>query len=303
MDRKRFLTSRLRRLLETAAYAGLALLLLLAAAFIVFGVTGALWLLVSATLLIALGDNLPAGAILRVRRARPLAAHEAPALHRLVRELAARAELTRPPALYLVSRSQPEAFTVNSGGETAVAVSRGLLEVLTREELAGVLAHEVSHVRAGDTRWLTLMHAVHRLTGTLVLFGVAGVVLTLFLPLPPVSPFAPLLLVMPSASMALTLAVSRAREFDADLGAAALLGDPLPLARALHKLERVNGGLLGLLGVPLESLVPRSLRTHPPTAERVERLLSLVPPRPRAAGVPGGRWRPVRLRVSGASAS
>jgi heat shock protein HtpX len=290
MDRERFHTDRLRWRAQTLGYVGGSALLLLAAAWIVFGLTGATWLIIASVVVLAFQDKIPIQAVLRVRGARPVAVYEAPHLQATVRELARRAGLTEAPALYYVPRRQPEAFTVSSGGQAAIAVSRGLLDVLDPDELAGVLAHEVSHVRAGDTRLLSLVQSMRQLTGTVVLFGLLEAVLSVLGFLPRVSPFVPLLLVVPGMSVAVAMAVSRTREFDADLGAAALVGDPRPLARALWKLERLNEGLLGLLGVRLETLVPRSMHTHPPTRERVDRLLALLPsPARLQLGVPRQR--------------
>ncbi len=295
MDRERFLTDRLRWRAQTLAYVGGSAALLLLATWIVFGFSGALWLLIAAGLVLGLQGQMPLAAVLRMRGARPLAPYEAPELHALLVELSRRAGLPRAPALYFVARSHPEAFTVAAGGDSAVAVSRGLLGLLSRDELAGVLAHEISHVRAGDTRLLGVAFAMQRLTGNVVVFGLLAVLLSVFGLFPAVSPLAPLLLVMPQLSTAAAMAVSRTREFDADLGAAALVGDPRPLARALQKLDHLHRGVLGMLGVRLEALVPRALNTHPPTAERVERLLALLPARRAAAELV--RW-PRRIVVS-----
>jgi heat shock protein HtpX len=294
MDRTRFVTDRLRRRAQTLGYVGGSLALLLLAAWIVFGLTGTLWLLLTAAIVLTLQGQLPIHALLRMRGATPIAAYQAPRVHRLLRELASRAELSRVPVLYYVPRREPEAFTVASGDDSAIAISRGMLDLLDHDELAGVLAHEVSHVRARDTRLLSLMHSMRQLTGSIALFGLLGVLLGVVGVLPPVSPLVPLLLVVPGISMAATMAVSRTREFDADLGAAELLGDPEPLARALWKLDRFNRGLLRFFGASLESLVPRSLMTHPPTRERVERLMQLIP---RHRGTSRTPPRQVALRV------
>ena len=278
MDRERFHTDRWRRRAQTWAYMGGSSLLLLVAASIVFGPTSAVWLLVISAAILALRGQMPLPTILRMRGARPLSRFEAPALHGVVAELARRANLSRVPALYYVPSRRPEAFTVAARDASAIAVSQGIVDLLDRDELTAVLAHEVSHVRAGDTWVLAFMQSLRQFTSTIALFGLIMVGFSLIGLLPPVSPLAPLLFVVPGASMAMAMAVSRTREFDADLGAAGLVGDPRSLARALWKLDGVERGLLlGRFGVPLENMIPRSLRTHPPTPERVERLLALVP--------------------------
>ena len=186
----------------------------------------------------------------------------------------------------------PNAFAVGSPGDAAVAVTDGLLRRLHPRELLGVLAHELSHVRNNDLWLMSLADLIGRMTRVMSVMGVALVVIGLPMWLaggrgPPLL-LIPLLLFAPQITLLLQLALSRAREFDADLDAAGLTGDPEGLAAALVKLERARQSLLERILMPgWRSPEPSLLRTHPPTRERIERLLALgAPARPRLAPVP-----------------
>lgn len=153
-----------------------------------------------------------------------------------------------------------------------------------------MLAHEISHIRHNDLRVMAVADMMSRMTGLLSLFGQLFVLLNL-----PLILFTDLqlpwlallvLLFAPSVSALLQLALSRTREFDADLEAARLTGDPAGLAGALVKLERQSLGPIEWLFRQGRNPAPSVLRTHPYTQERLARLLSLEntprPPRPHA---------------------
>lgn len=233
--------------------------------------------------LIALLAGLPISAqlVLLVYRTRPLPAQAAPELHDLLAELSRRAGLPRVPGLHLVPSSGLNAFTVGSRHEPVVAVSDGLLRTLPWRELAAVLAHEVSHLRHNDQWVMALADLVNRMTHLLSLTG--QVLLLVNLPLILLTdlqiPWLTVLLLIlaPTLTALLQLALSRQREYDADLGAVRLTGDPQGLALALVHLERLQGSWLAQLLVPGGRVPePWLLRTHPPTAERVRRLEDLA---------------------------
>jgi heat shock protein HtpX len=173
------------------------------------------------------------------------------------------------------------AFTVGNRADSAIALTDGLLRRLTMREITAVLAHEVSHVANNDMWVMGLADLVSRITSTLSLFGQMLVLINLpLLMLGGVTlPWLPLLLLVaaPTISALLQLALSRAREYDADLDGAQLTGDPAGLASALQKLERYQGGLLERVLLPGRRIPdPSLLRTHPHTEERVRRLLALA---------------------------
>jgi heat shock protein HtpX len=211
---------------------------------------------------------------------------EAPQQYALVRELARRAGLPAVPQLYYIPSRVMNAFATGSRDDALVAVSDGLLRRLDLREQAGVLAHEISHVANGDLAVMAFADLVSRVAGA---FGLLGQILFL-LSLPTAlltgadMPWLALaiLLAAPTLSALVQLALSRNREYEADLAAAELTGDPASLAAALDKLERYQGRYWEQIFMPGRGVPePSLLRTHPDTADRVRRLMALVPRRPR----------------------
>ncbi|MBX6323882.1 MAG: zinc metalloprotease HtpX [Rhodospirillaceae bacterium] len=261
--------------------------------------------------------------VLGMYRARRVDERSAPELHALVARLAGRAGLPMPK-LYVIESDQPNAFaTGRSPQHASVAVTTGLLRTLSQEEIAGVLAHELSHVRHRDTLIMTITAAIAGAIGMLANFafffggfggrddrnnalGPVGVILVAML--------------APIAATLVQLAISRSREYEADRGGAELSGQPLWLASALQKIEH----MARMTAVPEAEAVPATAHlfivnplhggigslfaTHPSTAERVRRLQAMAAqmgaaPRPseavHGAGRPGRSPIPVtRRRVS-----
>ncbi len=271
---------RLRNGIQTALLIAGMLGLSAALAHLLWGPAWIPWFVVLLAIGLATAPRLSPDWLMRLSGARALHPQQAPELYALVASLAERAGLARVPRLYWVPRGLLNAFAVGTSEEAAIAVTEGLLRTLRPRELAGVLAHEVAHIRSGDMRVMLLAELVARLTGA---FGTVGLFLAVLnLPLlvlgaTPVSWWLiVVLLVSPSLSVLLQLALSRARERAADLEAVGLTGDPRALASALHKIGSFEQGLL-------ESIFfrhrhgPESpwLRTHPATHERVRALLAL----------------------------
>ncbi len=230
--------------------------------------------------------------ILRMKGATPLSRFTAPELTDLVRVLAHRAGLSRVPRLFRVPGPAVTAFTVGTRESPAIAITDGLVGALSYREMAGVLAHEMSHVRRNDMRVVGLAAMVSQATHTMALLGQFLLLINLPLMLAgrvAVSWLAILLLLSaPALSGLLQLALSRTREYEADLGAVRLTGDPIGLASALGRLERYNRSLLASVLTPVPSMrVPSMLRTHPRTEARIERLLRIEQERERARAVAG----------------
>jgi heat shock protein HtpX len=228
--------------------------------------------------------------VLAMYGARPISEAEAPRLYAIVRRLATRAQIPMPP-VYLIPTDAPNAFaTGRSPDHAAVAVTEGIMRILDEDELEGVLAHELSHVRNRDvlisTIAATLAGAITYLAHMMqwaAFFGggrssddeEGG------------SPWAMLLLAIlaPFAAMLVQLAVSRAREYQADASGARLAGRPSGLAKALEKLETAaraepmpaNPATAHLFIVnPLSGqTLMRLFSTHPPTEERIRRLRAM----------------------------
>lgn len=225
--------------------------------------------------------RVPPWMVLRLYRGRPVLPEGAPELYRVLEALAARAGLPAVPVLYWVPSPVLNAFAAGTPADAAIGVTDGLLRGLSFRELAAVLAHEVSHLKSGDLAVMGLADLISRLTALFALVGqlllVAGLPLVLMgklaLPLLPVL----LLILAPSLAALLQMGLSRLREYDADLEAARMTGDPEALALALARMDLYPGGWLERLALPGRRVPhPSLLRSHPPTEERVRRLMALV---------------------------
>ena len=224
--------------------------------------------------------------------ARPLSPAEAPELHRMVATLSARAGIP-VPTVHVIDSPMPNAFaTGRSPSKGAVAVTTGIMQTLNREELAGVIAHELAHIKNRDTLISSITASVAGAISMIAdmvmwsmlfggiggsedeegggLAGMAGGVVAIFL--------------APITALLIQLAISRSREYGADAEGARILGNPEPLASALEKLEAgvrahpvevrpatahlyIVGPVLGGLG--------GLFRTHPETHQRVAALRAL----------------------------
>lgn len=213
--------------------------------------------------------------LLRLLRAHELEPAMAPGLHAAVGALAARAGLARPPTLYVVHNPTVTAFSVGVARDSAIGISNRLLNRLDAPQLEGIVAHEMSHIVAGDVALLALSQVMARLGRTMALIGFALAVLFGALGGGPIS-FGALLLVcaVPLGVSLLQFALSRNREYDADRLAAQLIGDPRGLAEALQRIDSDRHGEMQTFFSTLsEQRLPQFLRTHPPVSDRVARLL------------------------------
>ena len=218
--------------------------------------------------------------ILRMYSARQIDVYDAPQLYQMVKAIAQRAELKTVPTLYYIPSHVINAFSMGTRHDSLIAISDGVFRKLSFEELAGILAHEIAHIKNNDIRVMTFADIAGRITKILSLLGQFLIFLNLplilftdlelnWIPLL-VMVFAPLL------SDLIQLGLSRVREYEADISSAVLLGDPRPLASALHKMEYYKHNYFGGLFVPIQKIPePSLLRTHPPTEERIKRLLEL----------------------------
>lgn len=251
-------------------------------AYLILG-EGFFYVILFMTLLVlSLQPRLPTWLVMRLYHARPISSWEMPELLQAVQTLSNRANLENTPSLYYVPSSSMNAFATGTADESSIAITDGLLRRLNFRELTGVLAHEVSHIANSDLRVMSLADTMTRLTSVLSLIGIA--LLFLIIPLwitgvVKISLLAVVILVAaPLLSATLQAALSRTREFSADTGAVELTGDPKGLASALVKIDNPYGRWWQRIFQPQggES-APSSLRTHPPTEERVNRLMSLSP--------------------------
>jgi heat shock protein HtpX len=226
--------------------------------------------------------------VLKMYKAREVSEAEAPVLHRIVRRLSQKAGMPMPK-VYIIPDMSPNAFaTGRNPNHAAVAATEGIMQLLSEEELAGVMAHELAHVRHRDiligTIAATVAGAISYLAQMAqwaMIFGgrhdddegsnpIAALVM---------------MIVLPIAAMLIQMAISRSREYAADEGGARLHGNPHALANALRKLHN------GAQAIPMHATpatshmmivnpfsgggIKKLFSTHPPVEERIARLESL----------------------------
>lgn len=242
-------------------------------------------------LVVALGMNFwsywnSADMVLRMHNAKLVTGASAPDFHGLIEQLARRAELPMPK-VYIIETDQPNAFATGRSPEhAAVAATTGLLRSLTREEIAGVMAHELAHVKNRDTLTMTVAASIAGAIGFLanfaLLFGGRGENRP--------NPIATILIMIlaPMAAGLVQMAISRTREYSADRDGAQICGNPGWLASALQKIEQLARGRLMptaehnpgsahmfIINPLIKGGIDNLFRTHPPTEERVRRLLAM----------------------------
>lgn len=272
------LSHRLRNALHSALMFGgmLGLLALLAA--LLGGPQLVPGIMLGGLLLLAAAARVSPRWILGLYGARRLNPADAPGLFQLRDELAERAGLERTPTLYYIPTPVLNAFSVGHRGDAAIGLSDGLLHKLPRRELAGVLAHEITHIRHNDVWVMTLADILGQITRTLSLFG--QLLLLLNLPLLLLAeahvPWSAILLLIaaPWLSILLQLGLSRSREFSADFGAIELTADPEGLAQALTLLETQQPAPFAQRARIRSE--PSLLRSHPITEQRISRLRELA---------------------------
>ncbi len=227
--------------------------------------------------------------VLKMYNAQQVDETSAPQFYAMIRELAQRAGLPMPK-VYIINEAQPNAFATGRNPEhAAVAATTGIIQLLSARELRGVMAHELTHVAHRDilisTISATMAGAISALANFAMFFGgrdeegrsvnpLVGILVAILAPL---------------AASLIQMAISRAREFEADRGGAQISGDPQALADALGKIERYAEGRIPMgpaeahpetaqmmILNPLSGGGLRSLfSTHPPTAERIARLRAM----------------------------
>jgi len=282
-DPERVARNHRRNVVHAAVLIGALGLLLAAVGYLIAGPAGLIWIGGFAAVILYLGPQMSQRLMLQVFSARPLQRREVPLLYDTVDALCERAEIAVKPTLYYVPSRLMLAFTTGSREEVNLALSDGLLRRLTGREIAGVLAHELTHVANGDLKLMALADFMTKVTRTLAFLAM----LLILLNLPAIGsgeamvpwPVILLLGAAPLLSLLLQLALSRTREFDADAGAAMLTGDPQGVASALEKMEsqqqRYWENLFGRQGMTNQ---PSMLRTHPATEDRVAALRQVATP-------------------------
>lgn len=271
---------RLLNLVHTWLLAAGSLLLLGVTAWVFAGGAGIVYALVFGAVSMWVVRRVSPQLVLSMYKAAEVGPDEFPVGYRIVDELARRAELPAAPRLYVVPSKMMNAFAVGRREDSAIAITDALARNLSTRELAGVLAHEISHVAAEDVKVMAFADMVSRFTSLMSTVGLFSLAVNLVgfaggygaqVPWTGVI----ILLAAPTVGGLLQMALSRTREFDADLNAAALTGDPDGLASALAKLEKAQGRMWEGMMLPGNRIPdPSILRTHPRTEERVARLMA-----------------------------
>jgi len=226
--------------------------------------------------------------VLRMYNAQEVDEASSPYLYNMVKELAQRAQIPMP-RVYLIDEAQPNAFaTGRNPDHAAVAATTGILQMLSARELRGVMAHELSHVKHRDILISTISATIAGAISSLAQFGMlfggsrdgerANPIVSIVV-----------MILAPIAAMLIQMAISRAREFEADRGGAEISGDPNALADALAKIDAYARGIpmqtaeahpetaQMMIMNPLSGGGIRGLfSTHPATEERIERLRAMA---------------------------
>jgi len=245
--------------------------------YLLLGVERLKWVVIFSIVLLPVGIKFMPGTILKLYRAQPIIHDEIPGLQKMVLELTEHAKLGAVPQLYYVPSRTVNAFTVGNHDKSCIVLTDGLLRTLTRRELIAILAHEIIHIGNNDSLVMNIADMLSRMTSLLSTLGQLLLLINLpmFLLASAIVPW-PLIVMMlfaPIINSLLQLALSKTREFDADVSTVYLTGDPDGLASALIKMEYYGAGLFEWLflagyGMPEPSL----LRTHPTPEERMKRL-------------------------------
>lgn len=239
--------------------------------------------------------------VLRMYKARQVDAATAPSLHGIVRQLADNAGLPMP-RVYIIDDEQPNAFATGRNPENAaVAATTGLLQRLTSEEVAGVMAHELAHVKNRDTLTMTITATIAGAISMLANFGlffggnrnnplgIFGAILIMIL--------------APLAAALVQMAISRTREYAADREGAQICGRPLWLASALEKIDRAARGIdnrtaegnpatahMFIINPLHANQMDGLFTTHPRTENRIQRLRELAAEMGQATGRTASPW-------------
>jgi heat shock protein HtpX len=219
--------------------------------------------------------------VLSMYGAREVTERDTPELFSLVQQLAMRANLPMP-RVYMINEEAPNAFaTGRSPSKGAVAVSAGLMRMLTREELAGVIAHELAHIQNRDTLIMTIAGTLAGALSYLSQMAMWGMMFRGSDDREGPNPIAALvgILIAPIAAAIIQMAISRSREYIADANGAQISGAPLGLASALKKIEAYSQRIPMQHGSPatahlfivnpFKGGLAGLFRTHPSTEERI----------------------------------
>ena len=219
--------------------------------------------------------------VLLLSGARSIGSEDMPALSGIVAALCLRAGIAKVPSLYFLPSGVPTAFATGVGDQTVIVVSSGLLRLLMTPELTGVLAHEITHIAKHDVELMQLAGTVGQMTRLIarvaILVAIATWLLDIFGPGEGVDGRSlGLLVAAPIVANLILGALSRQREYQADLEAVALTEDPAGLARAIELIDLAQKRIAsGMFPGAVRIRLPRLLSSHPDPKDRIQRLRQL----------------------------
>lgn len=257
---------------------GTAMLLGLAA-YLIYGSFGVLFvLLVWMTTVVSVSIFKP-NVIVNLYNGQKLNCHELPKLYELVNELSEKAHLEESPSLYYIPTNEIIMLSASLRNNSAIAISDGMLRLLNYDEMYGVLAHEISHIKNNDIVVMQVTDIASRLVVFVAYIGQLLMIILLPVFLEDLVFFWTLFLVfasMPPATSLMQLSLSRVREYAADLDSVMLTGSPKYLIKALNKINNIEVSLMHKVFNPFyKPTEPSLLRTHPSTENRIKKLNDL----------------------------
>ena len=272
---------RFKNSIQLVLLISMMLLILSLIGWLFAGQTGVIWAMFIGLFLFLSIPQISPHTLLTINGAKRLKYAQAPEIHNIVQWLAEQVGLQQKPDLYYIPRNTLIAYSVGKQPNTAIAISNGLLQILNKRELAAVIAHEISHINHNDILVMQVTQIIHMITSMFALMAYLTILIylpVLYLgeqPIPWLLLF--VLIFAPNVSVMIQLAISRLREFDADMEAVKITNDPLALASALQKLENYQQGWFHSLTMPHRRLhIPKILNTHPSAKERIRRLKEMA---------------------------
>lgn len=280
--KKRGLPAPVRSAVLAVLLVGSLLLLMLFCGWLFAGVSGAMISTGLGAIALMLVRKISPQFFLLLSGARSIDSEDMPALFGIIAALCRRAGIGQVPCLYFLPSGVPTAFATGVGDQTVIVVSSGLLRLLMTRELTGVLAHEITHIAKHDVELMQLAGTVGQMTRLIaqvaILIAIATWLLDIFGPGEGVDGLSlGVLVAAPIAANLILGALSRQREYQADLEAVALTDDPAGLARAIELIDMAqkriaSGAFPGAVRIRL----PRLLSSHPDPKDRIHRLRQSV---------------------------
>jgi heat shock protein HtpX len=265
-------------LMQTRIFMGLAMALILLCGLGLYGWVGVPLLGILGAITLGASARITPQKILSLRSAVPLSREKGKTAHLYLDRLSEKAGLAHRPKLYVMPGRGLNAFAIGEGENAAISLTIGLLQTMSNQELEAVIAHEIGHLKSGDTRLIMIFEVINRLMSVMFLVGFICVIV--YLPAflagnTPVAPWAVfLMLLAPTLVSYLQFAARRTREYEADREGVALVGSSKGMIQALTRLLKRQGRYWN--DSPIPNAPSISLKSsHPTLDSRIARLQGL----------------------------